>query len=424
MNSILADIFDPDRFSEVWASITRNRRRSLLTAFGVFWGVFMLVVMLSMGKGLKGSILNGIDLIPSNMTLCFTNRTTIPYAGFRKGRVWDINTDDILELKTQIPQLQTISPVVWGGSPNIVNSDKSGSYQLRGISGDYTKTYPIKIVAGRFINDMDVLECRKVVVLGQKIVDDIFFGEAPLGQYVKIGGISYQVRGVAVQTTDSFNMGGREDEIMNLPYTLVQRIYNMGSNVGMIMIRANGDVAIKSMEEQIGAILKSRHQISPDDDSALQFMNLDQIVKVFTALGAGISLLMWIVGLGTLLSGAVGVSNIVMITVKERTNEIGVRRAIGAKPSSIVAQIMSESLLITVVAGIVGLVTGVVLMAVIGGNLKLGVGDSAITLVDPMLDFSTAVSAFAVIIVIGLAAGLLPASRALKIKAIDAIREE
>lgn len=424
MNSILREIFDTDRLHEVWQSLTRNRRRTLLTAFGVFWGVFMLVMMQSIGKGIKDNIIGAIGQIPSNMTLVFTQKTSIPFAGFRKGRYWDIKVEDMLELQAKIPEIETISPIVWGSSANVANGDKSGSYQIRGVSGEYTKTFPVKVTAGRFINDMDVAECRKVVVLGQKIVDEIFYGKAPLGEYIRIGGISYQVIGVSVQKTDNFNLGSREDETITMPYTLVQRLYNMGTNLGILMIRAREDVPIESIEGQVGSILKSRHMISPNDTVALDFMNLDQILQVFKALGLGISLLIWIVGLGTLLSGAVGVSNIVMITVKERTNEIGVRRAIGAKPSSIVSQIMCESLIITVAAGISGLVTGVAFMAMLGDNFKLGAGENALTMVNPMLDFSTAVSALVVIILIGLAAGLLPARRALRIKAIDAIREE
>lgn len=424
MNSIFRDIFDTDRLAEVWQSLTRNRRRTLLTAFGVFWGVFMLVVMLSIGNGIKGGIYGSIDQIPSNMTLCFTQRTSVPYAGFRKGRYWDMKVEDMQELKAKIPEIETVSPLVWGSSAIVANGDKSGSYQIRGVSGEYMKTFPVKVTSGRFINDMDVSECRKVVVLGQKIVDEIFYGNPPIGKYIRIGGISYQVIGVGKQTTDSFNLGSREDETITMPYTLVQRLYNMGTNLGMLMIRAKDDVPIASIEGQVASIIKSRHMIAPEDTSAFDCMNLDQILQVFRALGVGISLLIWIVGLGTLLSGAVGVSNIVMITVKERTNEIGVRRAIGAKPSSIVAQIMSESLLITVAAGISGLILGVGVMALFGDKMKLGIGESSLSLINPLIDFNTALVALVVIILTGLAAGLLPARRALRIKAIDAIREE
>lgn len=424
MNKILRIIFDADRWSEAWTSLKRNPSRSLLTAFGVFWGIFMLVVMLSAGKGIKGGIFGGLEGIPSNMSICWTSKTSIPFAGFRKGRFWEMNTDDLAEIKSKVEGIEVMAPIVMGGNVNVVNGSKTGSYLIKGISGDYFMTLPVNIVAGRPINDLDVSQCRKVTVLGQKIVDEIFYGKAPLGQYVKIGGISYMVVGIAASTSDSFNIGGREDESVTMPYTLVQRIYNMGNEVGMLMLKGKDDIPITAVEDQIATILRSRHSISPDDDSAVDFMNVDKILQTFKALGLGIDLLIWIVGLGTLLSGAVGVSNIVMITVKERTNEIGVRRAIGAKPSEIVAQIMSESLIITSLSGIIGLIVGVAVMFFVGKMSTADVGEHTIQLVDPMISLSTAVAALVILILTGLAAGLLPSSRALKIKAIDAIREE
>lgn len=424
MNKFIRIIFDADRWSEAWTSLKRNPSRSLLTAFGVFWGIFMLVIMLSAGKGIKGGIFGSIEDVPNNMSICWASKTSIPFAGFRKGRFWEMNTDDLAEIKSKVEGIEVMAPIVMGGNANVVNGGKTGSYSIKGISGDYFSTIPSNIVAGRAINDLDVSQCRKVAVLGQKIVDEIFYGKAPVGQYVKIGGISYMVVGIAASTSESFNIGGSEDEAVTMPYTLVQRIYNMGNEVMMLMLKGKDDVPIASVEDQVGTILRSRHSISPDDEDAVGFMNVDKILQTFKALGLGIDLLIWIVGLGTLLSGAVGVSNIVMITVKERTNEIGVRRAIGAKPSEIVAQIMSESLIITSLSGIVGLMAGVAVMYFVGKLSTLGSGEQAIQLVDPMISFSTAVTALIILILTGLAAGLLPSSRALKIKAIDAIREE
>lgn len=417
-------IFDPELLSEVWITVTHNKRRSLLTAFGVFWGVFMLVVMLSVGKGIQGGIFAGIDMIPQNMCVCWSQNTSIPFAGFRKGRWWHIKADDIEALRTQIPELERVSPMVHGRSVNVVCGEKSGSYRIGGVAGDYTEIMPLKINEGRYINDLDVQHRRKVVVLGQKIVDEVFRGKSPVGTYVSVGGISYQCIGISESKSNSFNMGGREEEMIRMPYTLVQQLYNMGDEVSMLMIIGGKDKPVGMLEDSMREVICSRHSISPDDTQALEFMNMEKMLKVFRALGMGINLLIWIVGMGTLLSGAIGVSNIVMITVKERTTEIGVRRALGAQPSDIIRQIMSESLVITVLAGITGLVAGVVTMYFVGQIEGLGFGDNSIKLVDPMLDFGTAVAAMIVIIATGLLAGLMPAARALKIKAIDAIREE
>lgn len=415
--------FDPDSLHEVWLSVTHNKRRSLLTAFGVFWGVFMLVVMLSVGKGIEGGIFSQMSSVPNNMCFCWTQNTTVPYAGFRKGRVWDFTTSDLALLRSRVEGIKEISPVVNGRSVNVSCADKSGSYRISGVDGNYTDIMPVKINQGRYINQLDVQQRRKVVVLGQKIVDEIFQGRAPIGEYVLVGGISYQCIGVSESKSQGMNIGGREEEQIKMPYTLVQQIYNAGEKLSMMMMLANDKTDIDLFEKQIRSELYTLHAISPEDKSALEFMNLDKFLQVFRALGVGINLLIWIVGLGTLASGAIGVSNIVMITVKERTTEIGVRRAIGAKPSDIIAMVMSESLLITVVAGIVGLVSGVATMDFLGRNGNLSFGES-FKLIDPMLSFNTALAAFFVIIIIGLFAGLMPAARAMKIKAIDAIREE
>lgn len=416
-------IFDPDSLHEVWLTITSNKRRSLLTAFGVFWGVFMLIVMLSMGKGIEGGIFSQMDSIPNNMCLCWTQNTTVPYAGFRKGRVWNFKSSDLEILTSRIDDIKTLSPVTNGRTTNVSCADKSGSYRISGVDGKYDKIMPVQINAGRYINDLDVQQRRKVVVLGQKIVDEVFLGRSPVGEYVLIGGISYQCVGVSESKSNNINIGGREEETIKMPYTLVQQIYNLGDKISMIMMLAQDRTDINILEKKVRHELYQLYSISPEDKGAMEFMNLDKFLQVFRSLGLGINLLIWIVGLGTLASGAIGVSNIVMITVKERTTELGVRRALGAKPSDIVAQIMSESLVITFAAGVSGLVAGVALMAFIGGNGQLKFGDS-MTLVDPMINFNTAVAAMLVIVATGLLAGLMPTVRALKIKAIDAIREE
>ncbi len=417
-------IFDTDCIREVWATLAGNRRRSLLTAFGVFWGVFMLIVMLSMGKGIQNGILSNIDSIPQNMSFCWTQHTTVPYAGFRKGRSWNITEDDIRAVKAQITGLKTVTPVVNGRSVNVVNGDKSGTYMISGVGGEFADIMPLQINDGRYINALDVAERRKVVVLGRKIVDEIYNGVPPVGKYVTVGGISYQCIGVSESNSSSINIGGREEEMVRMPYTLVQQIYNMGSDVHMMAMIARSDVPIALIEDQVRNLLYTRHSISPEDKPAMTVMDLDQMLQIFRALVLGISILIWIVGTGTLLSGAVGVSNIIMITVKERTREIGVRRAIGARPRDIIMQIISESLAITMLAGMLGLVAGVLVMYFVGRMNGLSIGDSDFRLIDPMIDFGTAAAAFAVIAAAGILAGLMPAARAMKIKAIDAIREE
>lgn len=420
----MSRLIDSDRLGEVWITISSNKRRSLLTAFGVFWGMFMLVIMLSMGRGITNGIFSGINSIPQNMCLGFSSQTTIPYAGFRKGRWWRIKESDMEAIRTQIPEIAMVTPMVQGRSVNVSYRDKSSTYRIRGVDGAYSSLMPVNILEGRYINDLDVKECRKVCVLGKRIVDEIYKGKSPVGSYVMVGGISYQCIGISESSSNNFNIGGSEDEMVTMPYTLVQRIYNLGDEIHILLMIGREDMPVKMLEEGVRNVIYSRHQISPEDTKAMEFFNLDQILQVFRALVLGLNILIWIVGLGTLFSGAIGVSNIVMITVKERTTEIGVRRAIGAKPFDIVSQIMSESLVITFVAGLAGLITGIITMGFIEKLGDISIGESSIKLVNPSLDFNTAIAAFVVIIIIGLLSGLMPAARAMKIKAIDAIREE
>lgn len=420
----MSRIIGADTFHEVWSTISRNPRRSLLTAFGVFWGMFMLVIMLSMGRGLTNGILDQISFIPKNVTICWTDVTSIPWQGFRKGRSWNFKNSDVIALKKEIPELETIAPQV---SPyenvNVVNREKTGSYRIKGVDGNFHRLFPIKVVQGRYINDIDVAQCRKVCVLGQKIIDEIYHGKSQVGKYVMVGGISYQCVGIVQRSSENMNIEGPDDQVVTMPYTLVQKLYNLGEIIGILMIQARADMPIATFENRVREIMCTRHQICPEDRKAMSFINLDQQIMVFQSLCIGISALLWIVGLGTLLSGAIGVSNIVMITVKERTREIGVRRAIGARPGSIIAQIMSESLMLTASAGMIGFICGVALMSTISQQ-EIKLGDSGLCLINPLIDFGAGMAALAVIVIIGLAAGILPASRALKIKAIDAIREE
>jgi len=420
----MSKLIGADTFHEVWSSISRNPRRSLLTAFGVFWGMFMLVVMLSMGQGITNGILDQLSFIPRNMTISWTDVTSIPWQGFRKGRSWNFKNADMEALKKEIPEIELIVPQIGSnGSVNVVNRDKSGSYRIKGVDGNFPKLSPVKLVEGRYINDIDVKKCRKVCVLGQKIIDEIYHGKSQVGKYVMVGGISYQCVGIAQRASENINVGGSDDQVVTMPYTLVQKIYNYGEVIGVFMMQARADIPIATFETRVREVLCTRHQVCPEDKKAMSFMNIDQQIQVFRSLCTGIAALLWIVGLGTLLSGAIGVSNIVMITVKERTREIGVRRAIGARPGTIIAQIMSESLVLTASAGLVGFMCGVALMSWISQQ-EIKLGDTGMTLSNPLIDFNTGMAALVVIVVIGLAAGILPASRALKIKAIDAIREE
>ena len=417
-------MFDLDSWQEVWVTISRNKRRSLLTAFGVFWGIFMLVVMLGAGNGLSEGIASEIQGFSENSAFFFTNATTVPYKGFRKGRYWNMHEEDLTVLEAQLSGIKYTVPFLMGGNVHVSYRDKSTSCNTKGMSHKYNEMLPQHMIYGRYLNPMDIQDKRKVCVVGKKVYEELFHnGEDPVGKYIKLYNLNFQIVGVAEPAVQGVNVNGRDDEVIVIPYTAMQQIQNSGTLVHLIGVVANENVSMSILEPQVEAILKARHHIAPDDEGALESLNVEKIFKQFHLLFTGISILIWIVGLGTLLAGVVGVSNIIMVTVRERTNEIGIRRAIGAGPFTILFQIIKESTVLTVVAGFLGLAFGVFVLDV-ANTLFLQNGSGDTFFKDPQIHFTTALTAAFIIILCGIVAGILPATRALEIKAIDAIREE
>lgn len=417
-------MFDLDSWQEVWVTITRNKRRSLLTAFGVFWGIFMLVIMLGTGGGLATGIYSQVRGVTENSLMLFTSFTTKPYQGFRKGRYWTMRESDMAALKEHVPGIKMIVPMMSPGNYTVVHGDRSGSYQVKGCEPSYSILMPQIMLYGRYINTLDVQQCRKVCVIGKVLAEELFSpGVNPVGQYVKLFNVNFQVVGVAEPAVSGVNLNGNDDYALILPYTVVQRLFNFGDQVHLLCVISEDGVSTNDLEADIKETLKMRHHIAPDDEAALQSISLEKIFSRFKMLFYGINLLVWIVGAGTLLAGVVGVSNIIMVTVRERTKEIGVRRALGARPSAIMWQIIKESASLTVLAGFVGLLFGVLVLEAVD-RLVISPMSGDVFMGCPQIQFTQAVVAVLVLIVCGMAAGILPANRALQIKAIDAIREE
>lgn len=418
-------MFDIDRWQEIWITITRNKMRSVLTAFGVFWGIFMLVVMSGAGYGLQNGVLAGVEGFAENSAYFFSNVTTEAYKGFRKGRYWNLRNNDMDMLAAQVPEIKYISPILFGGRSdnNTVRGDKYGTYYIKGLNPMYNFIEPQSMIYGRYLNEVDIRDKRKVCVIGKKVYDEMFQGTGnPLGHLLKINGIYYQVIGVNEPVTE-INIGGNSNESVILPYTVMQQTYNRGDIVDCIALTLYDEARVSDYEDQIKNLLKARHSISPTDPMAVQSMNVEKQFRMFSMLFLGISALIWIVGLGTLLAGVVGVSNIMMVTVRERTKEIGIRRALGAKPKTILTQIMSESLVLTALAGFFGLAFGVGILSMVDNVLSANISKGTF-FQHPQIPFYIAVIAAFVLLICGLLAGVIPAWRALQIKAIDAIREE
>jgi len=420
-------MFDFDGIHEIWQTITRNKTRSLLTAFGVFWGIFLLVVLSSTGNGFEKGLMMQVEGVTPNTGFFFTGETSEPYKGYQKGRSWSMQLSDLEAIREAFPCIKAISPEasVWSSEDkNVVYSSRSGSFTVKGVMPEYNEIVRSKITKGRFINETDIAANRKVCLLGKKVYETMFEkGEDPLGKMVKVNGIYFQVVGVTRSYTEHVNINGSVDESVILPFTTMQQVFALGDKIRFITFVANDNTPIPEIEDDLKMLLKQRHDISPTDEDAINSFNLTELFKAFKGLFFGIHVLIWIVGLGTLMSGIIGVSNIMLVTVKERTREIGVRRAIGAKPKDIIGQVLSESLLLTTLAGLVGLCLGVGIMAIVGSIVANNPSDNAMFM-DPYMSFKAAVVATIIVILSGLLAGVLPALRAIQIKAIDAIREE
>ena len=416
-------MFDLDRLQEIWVTITRNKVRSFLTGFGVFWGIFMLMIMLGSGQGFENGIMNLVDGFETNSCFIWSDQTSEPYKGFKKGRRWSMRNSDVIAAKKNIPEIEVITPMIRGArnSGNVARNDRAGTYTVRGLYPDYAKVEAQRFKYGRFINDLDILNKRKVCVIGTSVYEELFKpDENPLGKYVRINGIYYQVVGVSsgISNVDLF---GRSSEQVILPFTTLQQINNQGDIVHLVTAIAKTGVDVSYIEERIKEIFRAQNSISPTDLQAVGSFNLSKGFNMYKQLFLGIRVLIWIVGIGTLLAGIVGISNIMMVTVKERTREIGVRRALGATPRVILVQILSESLLLTSIAGILGLSLGVGVMAMV--NAAIASAPDAF-FADAIIPFKAAVASVVVLLFSGLIAGAIPAWRALQIKAIDAIREE
>ena len=418
-----AGLFDLDRWQEIWQTITHNKSRSVLTAFGIFWGMFMLVAMVGAGQALENGMMSGIEGFATNSCFVSNDLTSEPYKGFKKGRSWYIENADIPIMENNIPEIQYISPVLFGGrseDKNVIRGEKSGSFNSKGVYPNYNLIDNNKLSYGRFINDIDTEGKRKVCVIGERVYETLFNkGEDPVGKNIQLNGIYFQVIGVTRKTTN-VNIGGNAEETIILPFTTMQQAFNQGNRVHFLAITAYPNIKVSVVEKRVKEELKKIHNIAPTDETAVWSMNLEDMFTSFLYLGIGIGILIWVVGLGTLTAGGIGVSNIMLVTVRERTKEIGIKRALGATPRNIINQIMTESVVLTLIAGIAGIMLGVGVLRVVGIMLQ----NTDAFFKDPQVSFTVAIGALFILVIIGLFAGYLPARRAMQIKAIEAIRDE
>jgi|694.fasta_scaffold05567_12 putative ABC transport system permease protein len=417
-------IFDRDNWAEIYATLKANKIRTLLTVFGVFWGIFMLVIMLGSGKGLENGIMKDFGGSATNSFFCWAQKTSKPYKGMKAGRNYEFNNNDFKLLQT-LPDLETVVPMNqlggYGGENQIVRGIKTNTLPVMGTYPALAKIQAIQVKKGRFINLNDIQENRKVVVIGKK-AEETLFGktENPLGQYIRINGVYFQVIGITQPGSSGQNP---EEEIstLYLPFTTFQKAFNFGDIVGWFSVTAKKNVSVDQAEEATIALLKRNHQISPEDPMAVGHWNMGKEFSKIKGLFMGISVLVWFVGTGTLIAGVIGVSNIMLIVVKERTREIGVKRALGASPFEIMFQIILESLVLTFVAGYTGLIAGVGILKIVSESLP---SDENSMFTNPSVDLQVALTALGILILSGLLAGFIPARKALQIEPVEALRAE
>ena len=413
-------MIDLDSFHELLETLLRNKTRSFLTGFGVFWGVFMLVALMGGGAGMKELLNNNFEGFATNSAIIWEQPTTKPFHGFRKGRQWMLSIEDVERLRHQVPQLDVISPMANKWGVQAVKGDHKFNSNVKGQLPDYARVEAPKLYYGRFLNEMDIAQQRKVCVIGKRVYKTLFpKGGDPCGELIRLDSAYYTVIGVDY-ASGNMNVNGSADETVVIPLTLMQRAFNMGDDIEMIAVTARRGTAVSDITPRIREVIARAHDIDPTDEKAVMVFNTEVLFGLLDNLFEGVDLLIWLVGIGTLLAGAIGVSNIMMVTVKERTTEIGIRRAIGATPRVILSQIISESILLTAVAGMSGILFAVLILH----GMELGFTEDGILQSHFQVSFWTAIGAAALLAALGVLAGLAPAARAMSIKPVDAMREE
>ena len=417
------NLFDGDHWREIYEALRGNKVRTFLTAFGVFWGIFMLMVMLGAGNGLWNAIETGFSDGATNSFFIWSQRTTKPYRGMPTGRAIQLEVADADAIRAQVPEAAIVCPRNqlggYRGGNNVSRGTKSGAFSVMGDQPDIARIQSVRIDGGRFLDKLDLDEQRKVCVIGTRVREVLFKkNEDPIGQNIRINGVYF----VVIGTFKPARSGDGDDEATQtiyVPFTTFRSAFNFGDRVGWFAITSKNEVPASAAEAKVLALLKERHRIHPDDARALGHWNMEEEFSKLQGLFTGIRTLVWIVGIGTLAAGIIGVSNIMLVIVRERTNEIGVRRAVGATPFTVMTQVVWEAVVLTSIAGYMGLVAGVgvvELAATLVANMDLEMFKN------PDVPLASALQTLVILVVSGMLAGLIPARRAVKVSPVEALR--
>lgn len=422
-------MFSRDKWDEILESLSANWFRTVLTAFGVFWGIFILVILLAAGNGLGNGVKQGFSGLATNSMFMWAQSTSISYKGLNKGRRYNFKLGDVEAIKENVSGLKYVSPRNqlggFGGANNVVRGLKSGAFNVYGDYPEIRNQMPMDVTSGRFINHLDIAQNRKVAVIGESVKSTMFDSdEKALGGYLKINGVNFRVIGTYKKKG---NVGRNPEEAQKeiyVPFTAFSQAFHMGDEVGWMSVTADDNHSITKLKQQVFNVIKKRHDIAPKDDRAVGNFDLFEKFNQINGLIIALNAVAYFVGILVLLSGIIGISNIMLIVVKERTNEIGVRRALGATPWSIRGQILTESVFLTIIAGMAGIAFATGILWIVNYVLDQQPDSASIMFINPSVGLGAVVTALVILIGSGLLAGLIPAQNAIRIKPVDALRTE
>jgi putative ABC transport system permease protein len=415
-------MIDIDTWQEIWATIRKNKLRTALTAWGVFWGIFLLVVALGFALGLRHKVESSMGGSAFNAIYIWGQRTSQPHAGLKPGRWIRFKNEDIATLEG-LAGVEYLAPRLQQGGFRsgtlTTRKDKTGNYEIMGDFPAFEHVQPMRFVGGRFINESDIEQRRKVAVIGKTVYEQLFApGTDPIGESIKIAGVSFVVVGL-FHSRASGEQAERQGQTIHIPFTTFQQAFNARDRVNWFAMTAEASLDPTILEEAARHALAANHKVAPGDERAFGSFNAGEEFRKLQTLFGGIELMMWLVGVTTLLFGALGVSNIMLIAIKERTKEIGVRKALGARPRQIVTMVMTESIFLTTIAGYFGLLAGIGII-----ELFLELFPDGLDGLVPLVQVRVAVMALAALIVSGAVAGIIPARHAARVNPIESLRAE
>lgn len=419
-------MFNRDRWKEILEVLTSNVGRTILTAFGVCWGIFILIVLLAAGKGFENGIRKDFGDIATNTMFMWTRSTTKAYEGLPKGRSFEFKVSDVQAIEDNVPNLKFISPRNqlggFRGGGNVIRGIRVGAYNVYGDYPQIINQDPMTVTSGRFLNHNDIRQKRKVAIIGQGVKSELYEkGEEVLGTYIKIQGVNFMVIGTYKKNSNDGDGEEAQKEIF-VPFTSFSQAFNRGEDVGWMAITAHDGSSISQLKESIVNVMRERHKVHPEDNRAIGYFDLYEEFNRVESLFFGLKAIAYLVGIMVLLSGIIGVSNIMLIVVKERTKEIGIRRALGEAPVSIKKQILMESIFLTIISGMIGIIFGA--LVIYGINSLLDSVGPVDMFVNPSVSVGVVSGALMILMISGLLAGFIPAQSAIRVRPIEALRTE